>query len=197
MTAKRPRLILGSASPRRLELLAQIGVTPDEVRPADIDETPIKAELPRDYCARVTRQKVQAVVRAGGEIVLTADTTVSLGRRILGKPEDRGEASRFLDLLSGRRHRVITAVAVMSDYGVGFRDCISTVKMKRLSESEREAYLDTDDWKGKAGGYAIQGPAGALVPWITGSYTAIMGLPLYETSALLTAAGYLVQRDAQ
>lgn len=197
MTAKRPRLILGSASPRRLELLAQIGVTPDEVRPADIDETPFKAESPRAYCARVTRQKAQAVLRSTGEIVLTADTTVALGRRILGKPADRDEASRFLDLMSGRRHRVITAVAVVGSRGIGFRDCISTVKMKRLSARERDDYLDTDDWNGKAGAYAIQGPAGGFIPWISGSYTAIMGLPLYETTALLTGAGYLVQRDTQ
>ena len=189
MTDGRPRLILGSASPRRLELLAQIGVTPDDVRPADIDETPAKAELPRAYCARVTREKAQAVPRQVGEVVLAADTTVALGRRIMGKPEDRTQAARFLDALGGRRHRVITAVAVISDRGLGFRDCVSTVKLKRLSAAERDAYLNTGDWEGKAGGYAIQGPAGAFIPWISGSYTAIMGLPLYETSVLLTSAG--------
>lgn len=190
MTGPRPRLILGSASPRRLELLAQIGVVPDAVRPADIDETPAKAELPRGYCARVTREKAQAVPREAGEIVLAADTTVAIGRRILGKPADRDEAARFLDLLSGRRHRVITAVAVVAGRAVHFRDCVSTVKLKRLSCEERDAYLDTNDWQGKAGAYAIQGPAGALVPWISGSYSAIMGLPLFETATLLKAAGY-------
>lgn len=190
MTDGRPRLILGSASPRRLELLAQIGVVPDAVRPADIDETPAKAELPRAYCARVTRDKAMAVAHAAGEIVLTADTTVALGRRILGKPRDRDEAAKFLDLLSGRRHRVITAVAVRKGQALHFRDCVSAVKLKRLSRAERDAYLDTNDWQGKAGAYAIQGPAGALVPWISGSYSAIMGLPLYETATLLRAAGY-------
>lgn len=190
MTAGRPRLILGSASPRRLELLAQIGVTPDDIRPADIDETPAKSELPRAYCARVTRDKARAVPRTEGEIVLTADTTVAVGRRILGKPANRDEATAFLDLLSGRRHRVITAVAVAAGRTVQFRDCVSTVKMKRLSRRERDAYLDTDDWQGKAGAYAIQGPAGAFIPWISGSYTAIMGLPLYEAAALLRTAGY-------
>lgn len=194
MTDARPRLILGSASPRRLELLAQIGVVPDAVRPADIDETPAKAELPRAYCARVTRDKAMAVAHEAGEIVLTADTTVALGRRILGKPEDRDEAAKFLDLLSGRRHRVITAVAVRNGQALHFRDCVSAVKLKRLSEAERDAYLDTNDWQGKAGAYAIQGPAGAFVPWISGSYSAIMGLPLYETATLLAAAGYPVQK---
>lgn len=187
------RLILGSASPRRLELLAQIGVTPDDVRPADIDETPAKAELPRAYCARVTREKALAVPLEAGEIVLTADTTVALGRRILGKPEDRDEAGAFLDALSGRRHRVITAVAVRQGQALHFRDCVSTVKLKRLSREEREAYLDTNDWQGKAGAYAIQGPAATFVPWISGSYSAIMGLPLYETALLLQAAGYYLR----
>ncbi|MEP2202387.1 MAG: Maf family protein, partial [Tateyamaria sp.] len=125
MTDARPRLILGSASPRRLELLAQIGVVPDAVRPADIDETPAKAELPRAYCARVTRDKAMAVSHEAGEIVLTADTTVALGRRILGKPADRDEAVKFLDLLSGRRHRVITSVAVRKGQALHFRDCVS------------------------------------------------------------------------
>lgn len=196
MTDTRPRLILGSASPRRLELLAQIGVTPHKVRPADIDETPAKSELPRAYCARVTREKAMVVPHESGEIVLSADTTVALGRRILGKPADRDEAAAFLDMLSGRRHRVITAVAVRKGHALHFRDCVSAVKLKRLSADEREAYLDTDDWKGKAGAYAIQGPAGAFVPWISGSYSAIMGLPLYETATLLNAAGYSVHEPA-
>ncbi|MDA9865390.1 Maf family protein [bacterium] len=186
------RLVLGSASPRRLELLAQIGVVPDEVRPADIDETPLKGELPRDYCRRVTLDKARAVPRNADEVVLCADTTVAVGRRILGKPADRAEAAAFLTLLGGRRHRVITAVTVVSDSGVRSRDVVSAVKMARLSEADLAAYLDTGDWKGKAGGYAIQGPAGAFIPWISGSYTAIMGLPVYETSRLLQAAGIRV-----
>ena len=191
MSAERPRLVLGSASPRRLELLAQLGVVPDDVRPADIDETPIKGELPRAYCTRVTAGKAAAVTRGAGEIVLTADTTVAVGRRILGKPEDRAEAEAFLRLLSGRRHRVITSVAVVSDK-LRQRDVVTTVRMARLSDAEIAAYLDTGDWQGKAGAYAIQGPAGAFIPWISGSFSAVMGLPVHETARLLTASGYPV-----
>ena len=188
----RPRLVLGSASPRRLELLAGIGVIPDAVRPADIDETPLPGERPRDYCRRVTEEKAQAVPRAPGEVVLAADTTVAVGRRILGKPEDRDEAAAFLTLLGGRRHRVITAVSVVSAGGMRSRNVVSTVRMARLSADEMNAYLDTNDWQGKAGAYAIQGPAGAFIPWVSGSYTAIMGLPVYETARLLSAAGVTV-----
>ncbi len=184
-----PRLILGSASPRRLELLRQIGVVPHGVRPADIDETPFSGERPRDYCRRVTLEKAKAVQRGPREVVLTADTTVAVGRRILGKPADRQEAADFLNLLSGRRHRVITAVSVVSDETTRSRDVVSYVKLARLGEEELERYLDTKDWDGKAGGYAIQGPAGSFIPWISGSYTAIMGLPVHETARLLRAAG--------
>ncbi|MEM7718896.1 MAG: Maf family protein [Pseudomonadota bacterium] len=185
----RPRLVLGSASPRRLELLAQLGITPDEVRPADIDETPAKGELPRPYCSRVTLAKANAIQRSSGEVVLTADTTVALGRRILGKPADRSEAEAFLQAMSGRRHRVITAVAVIDDSGARTRDVVTSVRMARLSDDALQDYLDTDDWQGKAGGYAIQGPAGAFIPWISGSYTAVMGLPVHETARLLASAG--------
>lgn len=185
----RPRLILGSASPRRLELLAQLGLTPDEVRPADIDETPLKGELPRDYCRRVTRTKTEAVPRRAGEVVLCADTTVAAGRRIMGKPVDRDEAEAFLRILSGRRHRVITTVAVAGDSGTRLRDVVTAVRLARLSEDDLTSYLDTGDWEGKAGAYAIQGPAGAFIPWISGSYTAVMGLPVHETARLLAAAG--------
>lgn len=185
----RPRLILGSASPRRLELLAQLGLTPDEVRPADIDETPGKGELPRDYCRRVTREKAEAVPRDAGEVVLCADTTVAAGRRILGKPEDRAEAEAFLRLLSGRRHRVVTAVAVVDDAGTRLADVVTAVRLSRLSEDELSRYLDTGDWQGKAGAYAIQGPAGAFIPWISGSYTAVMGLPVHQAAKLLASAG--------
>jgi len=190
VTKARARLVLGSASPRRLELLKQIGVTPDDIRPADVDETPEKGELPRDYCRRVTRDKALAVPREAGEIVLVADTTVAVGRRILGKPEDRAEAEGFLRLLSGRRHRVITAVSVVDDTGLRSRDVVSAVKMQFLSDIDIASYLDTGDWQGKAGGYGIQGPAGCFIPWISGSYTAIMGLPVHEASRLLVAAGY-------
>ncbi|MEM1389015.1 MAG: nucleoside triphosphate pyrophosphatase [Pseudomonadota bacterium] len=186
------RLILGSASPRRRELLAQMGIEPDAVSPPDIDETPRKAELPRAYCQRIAREKAAAITGNLGDIVLCADTTVALGRHILGKPRDRDDAASFLQRLSGRRHRVITALAVRSGGQVWQRDVVSQVQMKRLSETELQGYLDSDDWQGKAGGYAIQGPAGTFIPWIQGSYSAIMGLPIYETAALLTAAGYPV-----
>ena len=186
------RLILGSASPRRLDLLAQLGVVPDAVRPPDIDETPVKGEMPRAYCARMAREKARAVEAGGDEIVLAADTTVALGRRILGKPEDEQEAARFLEMLSGRRHRVHTAVALRRGDRLWERNVETRVRMKRLSEPELRAYLASGDWKGKAGAYAIQGPAGALVPWISGSFSAVVGLPLAETATLLQAAGYPV-----
>ncbi len=186
------RLILGSGSPRRLELLATLGVKPDAVRPPDIDEDPAKGELPRPYCARVTREKVLAVQADDDDIVLCADTTVALGRRIMGKPADAGQAAEFLLAMSGRRHRVITALAVRRGAQIWERAVVTDVKMKRLSDTELNAYLATDDWKGKAGAYGIQGPAGAFIPWIQGSYTAVMGLPVAETAALLTAAGYPV-----
>ena len=182
--------ILGSGSPRRKELLAQIGVLPDEIRAPDIDETPLKAELPRPYCARMAREKVAAVDAGADDIVLCADTTGALGRRILGKPEDVDEAAKFLRLMSGRRHKVITAVAVKRGDHVWQRDVQSIVKMKSLSDAELASYLATGDWQGKAGGYGIQGPAGALIPWISGSFSAIVGLPLAETANLLRAAGY-------
>lgn len=150
----------------------------------------MKAELPRPYCARMAREKVAAVEADVDDIVLCADTTVALGRRILGKPEDAEEAAKFLTLMSGRRHKVITAVAVKRGDKIWQRDVQSTVKMKSLSDAELRAYLATDDWQGKAGGYGIQGPAGALIPWISGSFSAIVGLPLAETANLLRAAGY-------
>ena len=184
--------ILGSGSPRRLELLGQLGLAPDDVRPPDIDETPTKGELPRPYCSRIAREKAQAVQADNTDVVLCADTTVALGRRILGKPHDRDEAHAFLTLLSGRRHRVITAVAVRKGAQLWERDVVSTVRMKRLSGSELSDYLDLNDWQGKAGAYGIQGPASALIPWISGSFTGIVGLPLAETAGLLQAAGLKV-----
>ncbi len=186
--------ILGSGSPRRLDLLAQLGVQPDAIRAPDIDETPLKGELPLPYCSRIARQKAEAVQAEQGDIVLCADTTVALGRRILGKPVDAGEAAEFLFALSGRRHRVITSVAVRRGDRVWQKDVTSQVKLKRLSDVEVNAYLATNDWQGKAGAYAIQGPAGAFIPWISGSFTAIVGLPLCETAALLQAAGFPLYR---
>ena len=162
---------------------------PDDVRPPDIDETPAAGELPRPYCGRMAREKVQAVTAGDDDVVLCADTTVALGRRILGKPEDASEAAAFLRLLSGRRHRVITAVALRKGTHLWHRDVVSSVRMKALSQAEISGYIASGDWQGKAGGYGIQGPAGALIPWISGSFTGIVGLPLAETAGLLQAAG--------
>ncbi len=196
MTTQSPdpslKLILGSGSPRRLELLAQLGVTPAAIRPPDIDEDVRKGELPRDYVNRIAAEKVAAVNAAADEVVLCADTTVALGRRIMGKPADATEAAKFLFALSGRRHKVITALAVKRGAQVWTKDVQSTVGMKQLSDVEVNGYLASHDWQGKAGGYAIQGPAGAFIPWINGSYTGIVGLPLTETAGLLTAAGIVL-----
>lgn len=183
------RLILGSGSPRRLELLGQLGLVPHAVRAPDIDETPAPGERPRDYCARIAGEKAAALPVAEDEVLLCADTTVALGRRILGKPTGADEARAFLAALSGRRHRVHTAVAVRTVQRSWRRVVDSVVRMKQLSSPEIDGYIATGDWDGKAGGYGIQGPAGAFVPWIGGSFSAIVGLPLAETAVLLTAAG--------
>ena len=183
------QLILGSGSPRRLELLAVLGLHPIEVRKPDIDETPLKGELPRTYCNRITASKAEALPASGNEVILCADTTVALGRRIMGKPSNLEEARAFLQKLSGRRHKVITSVAVKNAEQTWQKDVVSIVQIKRLSPQELESYLDTADWQGKAGGYGIQGPAGLFIPWISGSYAAIMGLPLPEAAQLLQAAG--------
>ena len=188
------RLILGSASPRRKELLAQLGIVPDAITPPDIDEDPKKGELPLPYCTRIARQKVLAVAAGPDDLVLCADTTVALGRRILGKPADAGQAAAFLTALGGRRHQVITALALRLGDKVWERHSVSAVKMKRLSDAELNAYLASGEWQGKAGAYGIQGAAGAFIPWISGSFTGIVGLPLAETSALLQAAGYPLWR---
>jgi len=172
-----------------------MGLVPDAVLPPDIDETPRKAELPRPYAARVAREKALAVEAGPDDIVLCADTTVALGRRILGKPADAGEAAAFLTLLGGRRHQVVTAVAVRRGDRIWARESVSAVKFKRLSDLELNAYLASGDWQGKAGGYGIQGMAGAFIPWISGSYSGIMGLPVAETAALLMAAGYPMWRQ--
>ena len=184
------RLILASASPRRLELLARIGVVPDAVIPADIDETPRKAELPVRYACRMAAEKAAAVAEPGA-LVLAADTVVAAGRRILPKAESEDQARSALELLSGRRHRVHCAVALVgADGRARHRLSTSAVAFKRLSEEELAAYLASGEWHGKAGGYAIQGRAQALVRFLSGSWSAVVGLPLYETRALLRAAGY-------
>jgi septum formation protein len=190
-----PRFILGSSSPRRKDLLASIGVVPDEIQSPDINEDPDRSELPRPYCARMAREKAEAIVAEPDDIILSADTTVALGRRILGKPADAAEAAAFLLSLSGRRHRVITAVAVRRGDKIWERDVVANVKMKRLSDEELNWYLASGEWEGKAGAYGIHQRAGAFFPWISGSFTGIVGLPVSETAALLQAAGYPVFRD--
>jgi septum formation protein len=184
------RLILASASPRRLELLARLGVTPDAVIPADIDETPLKGELPLVYARRMAAAKAAAVAQAGA-LTLAADTVVAAGRRILPKTESEDEARGCLFLLSGRRHRVHSALTLIDGGGrARHRLSSSIVTFKPLSAAELDAYLASGEWRGKAGGYAIQGRAEALVRALSGSFSGVMGLPLYETRALLRAAGY-------
>jgi len=185
-----PQLILASASPRRRELLARIGVTPDAIAPADIDETPRKAELPRAYAQRMAREKALAV-EAGSSHVLAGDTVVACGRRILPKAEDEATARKCLELLSGRRHTVLSAIALAApDGSVRERLSETQLKVKRLSPDEIDAYIASGEWHGKAGGYAIQGMAEALIPWIQGSHSGVVGLPLYETRILLKSAEF-------
>ena len=191
MTAAGPvRLVLASASPRRLELLARLGVTPDAVVPAEIDETPGKGELPGRYACRMAVEKVAAVA-APGSLILAADTVVAAGRHILPKAQDEEAARQALALLSGRRHRVHSAVALADAAGrTRLRLSTSLVAFKPLSAAEIDAYIASGEWRGKAGAYAIQGRAEALVRRLSGSHSGVMGLPLYETRALLRAAGY-------
>lgn len=185
-----PALVLASASPRRSELLARLGITPSGIIPADIDETPLPSEIPRVYVTRMAREKAHAVAQAGVH-VLAGDTVVALGRRILPKAEDAITARRCLTLMSGRRHRVLTAIALLSPDGK-LRERLSEtiVRFKPLASAEIDAYLAGGEWHGKAGGYAIQGRAESLIAWIGGSHSGVMGLPLFETRALLRAAGF-------
>ena len=187
-----PILVLASASPRRLELLRQIGVVPDHVEPADIDETPRPRELPAGHVVRLAEVKARAVrPRHPDAFILAADTVVACGRRILPKAEDETTARACLALLSGRRHRVYGGVALLTPGGdLAIRRVVSQVAFKRLSDEEVAAYLGSGEWHGKAGGYAIQGHAAALIPWIAGSYSNVVGLPLYETAQLLAGRGY-------
>jgi len=182
------RLVLASASPRRLALLAQIGVTPDEVIAADIDETPLKAETPRRHALRLAREKVEAV-KAEGAVVLAADTVVAVGSRILPKAETEQQARECLALLSGKTHRVYTGVAVKTPTGdIRTRLAETRVTFKRLSRHEIERYIASGEWQGKAGGYAIQGLAARYVTNLIGSYSSVIGLPLFETANLLEGA---------
>ncbi len=190
MTDSSHKLVLASASPRRRELIARLGVVPDAIVPADIDERPAKAELPRCYALRMAREKAEAGA-SDNSYVLAGDTVVAAGRRILPKAEDETTARRCLELLSGRRHTVLSAIALRTPDGT-IREKLSTtqVKFKRLSHEELAAYLAGGEWDGKAGGYAIQGSAEALISWIQGSHSGVVGLPLFETRALLKAAGF-------
>ena len=186
------RLILASASPRRLDLLAQVGVVPDAVAPTDIDETPLRDELPRQAAERLARAKAAAAAHPGA-FVLAADTVVACGRRILPKAETEAQARACLTLLSGRRHRVLTAVVVVAPDGrLAARLAESVVGFARLTEPQLRAYLASGEWQGKAGGYAIQGMAASFIRFLSGSYSNVVGLPLFETTRLLGGLGYPV-----
>jgi septum formation protein len=196
----RPKLVLASGSPRRLGLLNQAGIEPDQLLPADIDEIPTKGELPRAYATRLARAKAEAALDAvrrseelRGAFVVAADTVVAVGRRILPKAELLDEAAQCLRLLSGRSHRVYSGVCVVTPKEAFRQRLVETrVRFKRLSQEDLEAYLASGEWRGKAGGYAVQGLAGAFVVKVVGSYSSIVGLPLYETTALLAGEGYPV-----
>lgn len=189
-----PELILASASPRRRELLARLHVVPSRIVPADIDETPQPGENPRLYAIRMAQEKTVAAAGAGstdGAFVLAGDTVVAVGRRILPKAEDEATARKCLQLISGRRHRVWSAIALRAPDGRICEKLSETqVKFKRLTAGEIDNYLASDEWRGKAGGYAIQGSAEGLIGWIQGSHSGIVGLPLYETRTLLMSAGF-------
>ena len=194
------KLVLASASPRRIELLQQAGIEPGRLYPAELDETPLRAEHPRSLAKRLSRAKAEAALeglkKEGAEVdayILAADTVVAVGRRILPKAETTDEASNCLKLLSGRTHRVYTGVCLITPGGkLRQRVSETRVRFKRLSREELTAYLASGEWRGKAGGYAVQGLAGAFVVKMVGSYTSVVGLPLYETLGLLTADGFKV-----
>jgi septum formation protein len=191
-STEQPPLVLASASPRRLDLLAQAGVRPDEVWPCDIDEAPLKGETPRLAALRLSQEKarVGAALRPGA-FILAADTVVAVGRRLLGKPETRARAEAMLELLSGRGHRVYTGVTVIAPDGrAASRLSETRLKFKRLDPADIRGLIDCEEWRGAAGGYRIQGRAGACVISLIGSYTGVVGLPLYETMGLLAGLGY-------
>jgi septum formation protein len=184
--------ILASASPRRLDLLARIGLVPDQVLPADIDETPLPRELPRDYAKRMAAGKLAAIAPSHPDAyILAADTVVACGRRILPKAESEDEARKCLKLLSGQRHRVLGAIAISAPGSELQQRVVSTsVTFKRLSKPENEAYIASGEWRGKAGGYAIQGLAAAYIRFLSGSHANVVGLPLHETHTLLSGLGF-------
>ena len=187
-------LILASASKARLELLESVGITPDKILNTNIDETPKKSEKPLDYVSRIALEKNKSVKKNKIEIVLTADTVVALGRRILQKPNDEEEALYFLNLLSGRRHKVYTSICIFYKEKYYQKNVKTTLKMKRLSDDEKKCYLLTDEWKGKAGGYSIQGAASYFFPFISGSYSNVVGLPLTETVGMLLGIGFKIPK---
>lgn len=191
--SKTPQLILASASPRRRELLARIGVVPNAIVPADIDEEPRKDEIPKPHALRLAIGKAQAVTpQHKGAFILSADTVVGVGRRILPKAEDMETAKHCLELLSGRAHRVFTGVCLITPDGRQIDKVVETrLKMKRLSDTEMTTYLDSGEWDGKAGGYGIQGLAGAFISHISGSYSNVVGLPVFETRNMLIGAKYI------
>lgn len=202
MSDTEPKLVLASASPRRLALIEQVGITPDLLNPVDVDETPGKREAPRTLSLRLAREKAQAargaaLVRNLGDntFILAADTVVSLGRRVVDKPESADEAREALLMLSGRSHRVFTSIALLSPDGREKSRVVDTkVRFKRLSREDIDAYLLSDEWRGKAGGYAIQGKAAAFVRYLSGSHSCVVGLPVFETLQMLQAAGYPVYK---
>jgi septum formation protein len=197
----RPKLVLASGSPRRLALINQAGIEPEALRPADLDETPLRGELPRACANRLARAKAEAaleMVRADDELkgayILSADTVVAVGRRILPKAELLDEAAQCLRLLSGRNHRVHSAVCLVTPNEAFRHRLVETrVRFKRLSDEDIEAYLASGEWRGKAGGYAAQGIAGSFIVKLVGSYTNVVGLPLYETTTLLLGEGYPIR----
>ncbi|MEQ9327703.1 MAG: Maf family protein [Rhodospirillales bacterium] len=195
MTDTPPLLVLASASPRRLDLLRQIGIEPDRIAPADIDEAPLKKELPPQTARRLATEKAKAAAETeAGALVLAADTVVASGRRNLGKPVDEAEAGRFLELLSGRRHRVHGGIALaLPDGRIQVRVVTTQVAFRRLSNADIAWYLASGEWQGKAGGYAIQGLAGGFVKSVNGSYSNVVGLSLFDVRNMLDGAGFPVR----
>ena len=194
---KKKQLILASSSPQRLILLKTIGVIPDQIVPSNIDEIPEKNEKPRDFVLRMSKEKALDVSKNfPNSFILSGDTIVACGRRIIGKPSDRDNAKQILNLLSGRRHQVLSAITLIKpDKNEVSKIVITRVKFSRLNQNALNAYLDTNEWKGKAGGYAIQGSASSFIPWINGSYSSVMGFPMNEVNNLLNSSGWKNQNE--
>ena len=194
---KKIQLILASSSPQRLILLKTIGVIPDKIVPSNIDEIPEKNEKPRDFVLRMSKEKALDVSKNfPNSFILSGDTIVACGRRIIGKPSDRDNAKQILNLLSGRRHQVLSAITLIKpDKNEVSKIVMTRVKFSRLNQNALNAYLDTNEWKGKAGGYAIQGSASSFIPWINGSYSSVMGFPMNEVNNLLNSSGWKNQNE--